>query len=283
MDNNILTSTYIGDVTKSHKGGYKIISGTKDDYIIKNRNIILDDLTRIFKGSKQLMYEDIPYYVQALEGKYLRNKINKGGNIVRNNVKKYYNKLIKKSIKKFNGGELLPIVKEGSPYLFKKIQKKYNFMGGNISENGIKNFIDSNIFNLETFETSLISLESMYKSNNLLCNNNNRDSNYTINPCKDTSNYLTIYNKLKQFALKNWVSPAKCEKIEFTNTCENINNVIKRIVPDLYNGLDNNKGGDISSNYFSSDYVQNGGKINSILLNKLRNTINKIRSSGNPL
>jgi len=304
MNNNILNSTYIGDIKISHKGGYKIISGSKDDYIIRNRNIILEDLSNIFKGGKQLIYEDIPYYVQALEGKYLRNKINKGGNVVRDNVRTYYKKLIKKSIKEYNdlnGGELLSIVKEGSPYLFKRVASKYNFLGGNISESGIKTFIDSNIFNLETFENSLISLESLYKSNNLLCNNPNKDTNYTINPCKDTSNYSTIYHNLKKFAKNNWVLPKKCEKKQFSNICENINNVIKRIAPDLYFDLDNldshiskNKGGDNSSDYLSSDssssikslsdyYTQNGGKINSILLNKLRYSINKIRGSGNPL
>jgi len=106
MDNNILNTTYIGHVKKNLKGGLKIINDTEDKNIIKQRNFILNELSSIFTGGKELMYEDIPYYVKALEGKYIRNKMCKGGNPkcidACNLVKKSYHKLIKKSLSNFD-------------------------------------------------------------------------------------------------------------------------------------------------------------------------------------
>lgn len=127
MNNNILNSTYIGHIKKNLKGGIKIINDTKDKNIIKNRDFILNELTSIFTGGKELMYEDIPHYVNALEGKYIRNKICSGGNPTCkdacNLTKKSYQKLIKKSMDEFNTPELLNIIKGGSPYLYKKVYK----------------------------------------------------------------------------------------------------------------------------------------------------------------
>ena len=139
MDNNILESMYIGDINKSHKGGYKIISSSKDHYIIKKRNFILNELTNVFNGGKQLMYEDIPHYIQALEGKYLRNKIRGGDSISSDKIKGYYKKLVKKSLKDFTGGvDLLNIIKKNSPYLSRKIDKHMDKLIGG-EENSNKN------------------------------------------------------------------------------------------------------------------------------------------------
>jgi hypothetical protein len=135
MDNNILNSKYVGNIKKNIKGGFNIINDTEDKDIIKKRNFILNELSTVFKGGKELMYEDIPYYAQALEGKYLRNKICKGGNSVCKEAcyfaKKSYDKLIKKSLSEFNNPDLLNVIKNDSPYLFKKIEKQLN--GGNLS------------------------------------------------------------------------------------------------------------------------------------------------------
>lgn len=147
MDNNILNSTYIGHIKKNHKGGIRIIHDSEDKDILKKRDFILNELSNIFKGGKELMYEDIPYYVQALEGKYIRNKMCKGGNPKCTEachiVKKSYNHLIKKSLKEFNNPELLNIIKGGSPYLYKKViikkSESKNKLNGGIIDNSDQN------------------------------------------------------------------------------------------------------------------------------------------------
>jgi hypothetical protein len=135
MNNNILNNIYIGNIKKNLKGGIKIINDSEDNNIIKKRNMILNELSNIFKGGKDLMYEDIPFYVKALEGKYIRNKICKGGapqcKEACNFVKKSYKKLIKKSFSEFSNPDLLKIIQGGSPYLFKKVGLKDKFNGGN--------------------------------------------------------------------------------------------------------------------------------------------------------
>jgi len=137
MCNNILNSTYLGHIKRNLKGGIKIINDSEDKNILKKRNYILNDLSNVFNGGKELMYEDIPYYVQALEGKYLRNKICKGGSPqckdACNLVKKSYKKLIKQSINEFNKTDLYSILKDGSPLLYKKIKggNKYDAKSNN--------------------------------------------------------------------------------------------------------------------------------------------------------
>jgi len=129
MDNNILNSIYIGNIKKNHKGGYKIINDTEDKNIIQTRNYILGELSSIFNGGKELEYKDIPHYIQALEGKYFRNKMCKGGSSSCKGacdlVKKSYSKLVKKSVEEFNNPNLFKIIKGGSQYLYKKIGEKY--------------------------------------------------------------------------------------------------------------------------------------------------------------
>jgi hypothetical protein len=135
MNNNIFNSIYIGNIKKNHKGGLQIINDSEDKNIIQQRNFILNELSTVFKGGKDLMYEDIPHYAQALEGKYIRNKMCKGGNPkcidACNLVKKSYDKLIRKSLNEFNNPNLLNIISGGSPYLFRKIGVKYNRVSGN--------------------------------------------------------------------------------------------------------------------------------------------------------
>lgn len=135
MDNNILNSIYIGNIKKNHNNKYKIINDTEDKNIIQTRNYILGELSSIFNGGKNLEYKDIPHYIQALEGKYFRNKMCKGGSSsckgACNIVKKSYSKLVKKSIDEFNNPNLFKIIKGGSQYLYKKIGEKYKLSGGN--------------------------------------------------------------------------------------------------------------------------------------------------------
>ena len=158
MDNNILKSKYIGNIKKNLKGGLKIINDTEDKNIIYKRNFILRELSSIFNGGKDLMYEDIPHYVQALEGKYLRNKICTGGNPgckeACSRVKKTYNKLVNKSLNEFDNPDLLQIIKGGSPYLYKKTNIKHNLYLYNIKD--IRQYGGNNSLNILRQEINAI-------------------------------------------------------------------------------------------------------------------------------
>ena len=274
MDNNILESMYIGDINKSHKGGYKIISSAKDDYITKKRNFILNELTHIFNGGKQLMYEDIPQYIQALEGKYLRNKIRGGDSINSDKIKGYYKKLVKKSLKDFTGGnDLLNIIKKNSPFLSTKIDKhidKYKLNGG-LGEYGIKNFIVSKNFDLETFENSISTIENMYLQNKLLCGNKNDE--YTKQLCTDNSKYIKLYNQLKNFAQENWKT-STCPKKQYTSVCQSVDEVIKNIAPTIHNDMLSFRGS--SNKSLHSYYTQAGGDLNCTSTCKLDKKSEKI-------
>ena len=277
MDNNILESMYIGDINISHKGGYKIISSTKDDYIIKKRNFVLNELTNVFNGGKQLMYEDVPHYIQALEGKYLRNKIRGGDSITSDKIKGYYKKLIKKSLKDFTGGDdLLNIIKKNSPYLSKKIDKQidnYKLKGG-LGEYGITNFIDSKRFDLETFENSISTIENIYLQNKLVCNT--RNDEYTKQLCTDNSKYI----KLKDFAQQNWKT-STCPKKQYTSVCQSVDEVIKNIAPTIHNDMLSFRGS--SNKSLHSYYTQAGGDLNCTSTCKLDKNKGRYQNGGNSL
>jgi hypothetical protein len=267
MDNNILNSIYVGHVKTNIKGGFKIVNDTEDKNIIKKRNIILSELSNVFKGGKELMYEDIPYYTQALEGKYIRNKMCKGGSSKCkegcNFAKKSYNKLIKKSLREFNNPDLLDIIKGGSPYLFKKIDAKHKIVGGVPSDQKVDD----------------IAYKIMELDNE--CNESN---------CKIKMRELA---KLRGELNNAWVNSSYCRTVDNCNV--ELSKYIISITPNFRNFRENINSESVDTgslspreviSKFSSRggknkvydyYTQKGGDMNDLLLEKLRIEINKIR------
>jgi hypothetical protein len=125
--------TYIGYLIKNHKGGFKIIEGKEDSNILEERDRILQELESVINSKTNLMYEDLEYYIKALEGKYIRNKIctndNPNCNIAMVIVKKTLRKLLKKAMSDFKDlqQEILTIVRKNAPGLYK-------IYGGKIDE-----------------------------------------------------------------------------------------------------------------------------------------------------
>jgi hypothetical protein len=267
MNNNILNSVYAGHVKKNLKGGIKIINGSEDENILKKRDFILNDLSKVFKGGKELMYEDIPYYAQALEGKYIRNKICKGGNPqckdACNLVKKSYKKLVKQSINEFNNPNLNNILKYGSPLLYNKLK------GGNKYDKKVDD-ITNQISNLDDE-----------------CNNHDN--------CKIKLPKLSI---LKNELNKAWVDSSHCQKSddcfrklseriisvtpnirEFKENLSSHNSEVETYIPSAKEIIEktNNTSYTVGGLY---DYYfkQKGGSTYSAL-NRLRLEINLIRYS----
>ena len=267
MDNNILNSIYVGHVKTNIKGGFKIVNDTEDKNIIKKRNIILSELSNVFKGGKDLMYEDIPYYAQALEGKYIRNKMCKGGSSKCkegcNFAKKSYNKLIKKSLREFNNPNLLNIIKNGSPYLFKKIDAKHKIVGGVPADQKVDN-IAHQIMELD-------------------------------NECNESNCKLKIreLSKLRGELNNAWANSSYCGSADNCNV--ELSKYIMSITPNIRNFKENISSESVDTGSLSPRevidrlssrggknkvydyYTQKGGNINDMLLEKLRIEINKIR------
>ena len=270
MDNNILNSTYVGHIKKNLKGGLKIINDTEDKNIIQKRNFILNELSDVFKGGRELMYEDIPHYAQALEGKYIRNKMCKGGNPkctdACNLVKKSYHKLIKKSLDEFNKPELLGIIKGGSPYLFKKLGKRLNLNGGNPSD-----------IKVDMITNEIASLDKQCSGPNV---------------CKTN---LTKLSNLRNKLNKVWMNSSYCK---MSNNCfVELSNRIIAITPNYraFRGTLHTEEVDTQSHspkdiieHFTptgglyDHYSQYGGNINNKLLEQLRKDIKKIRGVTSP-
>lgn len=265
MDNNILNSTYVGHIKKNLKGGLKIINDTEDKNIIQKRNFILNELSDVFKGGRELMYEDIPHYAQALEGKYIRNKMCKGGNPkctdACNLVKKSYHKLIRKSLDEFNKPELLSIIKGGSPYLFKKLGKQLNLAGGN--PNDIKvDLITNQIEHLDR-----------------QCSGPNE--------CKKN---MTELSNLRSKLNKAWMDSSYCQ---IANNCfVELSNKIISITPNYRSFKESLHTEDVDTQSLSprdviehysptgglyDHYSQYGGNINDNLLEQLRIDIKELR------
>ena len=119
-------STYIGYLKKQN-GGIKVIPGHKDDKIISNRDRILSHLTSVLSGGVKLKEKNIVKYFKALEGKYIRDKINNPNNSSggSNDLYKDAHKLIKLSLKKELPLETtLNIFKGSGPELYKKLESK---------------------------------------------------------------------------------------------------------------------------------------------------------------
>ena len=123
-------TTYIGYLKKQN-GGIKVIPGHKDDKIISNRDKVLSHLTSVLSGGVKLKEKNIVKYFKALEGKYIRDRMNvpnnpSGGS---KNLYKDAHKLIKLSLKKELPLETtLNIFKGSGPELYKKLESK---IGGN--------------------------------------------------------------------------------------------------------------------------------------------------------
>lgn len=264
MNNNILNSIYIGNIKKNHKGGLQIINDSEDKNIIQQRNFILNELSTVFKGGKDLMYEDIPHYAQALEGKYIRNKICKGGSSkctdACNLVKKSYDKLIRKSLDEFNNPHLLNIIKGGSPYLFKKIGIKYNKVGGNSYDKKVDD-VAYKIMELDN-ECNLSNCNiKMRELSKLRGELYNAWMNSTYCSTSDNCN----------FELSKYIMSITPNMRDFKEQVSNESVDTGSISPRETISRLNSHGG------IYDYYSQNGGSIKDKLLNQLRKEINKIR------
>lgn len=206
MSNNILSSKYIGHIKKNHKGGFKIINDSEDKNILTTRNFILGELSNILGGRKELMYDDIPHYIQALEGKYVRNKMCKGGSAscvdACDVVKKAYKTLVQKSVKEYNNPNLFNVIKGGSKYLYQKIGKKLRLSGGNPS-------VDREV---DAIARQIIEL----------------DDQCTPESCRDT---LRTLSTLRKELNKAWVNSSYCNKED--NCFTALSNYIIDITPKI--------------------------------------------------
>jgi hypothetical protein len=127
MDNkksNYNKNTYIGYL-KLQNGGIKVIPGDRDNKIIGNRDKVLTHLTDVFSGGQKLKEKNIEKYFKALEGKYVRGKMNlpdtvKGGS---EQIVKDAHKLIKLSLNKNLPIEtVLNKFKGSGPKLYSKLE-----------------------------------------------------------------------------------------------------------------------------------------------------------------
>jgi hypothetical protein len=119
-------TTYIGYLKKQN-GGIKIIPGNKDDKIVSNRDKVLSHLTSVLSGGVKLKEKNVVKYFKALEGKYIRDKMENINNPSGGSKELYKDahKLIKLSIKKDLPLETtLNIFKGSGPELYKKLESK---------------------------------------------------------------------------------------------------------------------------------------------------------------
>ena len=118
-------STYIGYLLKNNKGGIKISGGSIDNNIIKKRDFILNQLEDVINKKRELLYNDLEFYIKALEGKYIRNKMcpsqNQDCQDAMMLVKKTLRKLLIKAMSNFKDlqEDILNIVKTNAPKLYK--------------------------------------------------------------------------------------------------------------------------------------------------------------------
>ena len=233
-------NTYIGYLIKNHKGGIKIYEGSKDESIIEKRDFILNKLESVLNKNKKLIYEDLAYYIKALEGKYIRNKICKNNSadceLATIIVKKTLKKLLKKAMKDFKElqMDILNTVKTNAPGLYKlysnnikKLVTKNNMTGGRFTENGISDYIQNDNFNVELFEDALSSLESMYIYNEQTCQHDSKSCN--------NNKYRYLFTNLVNFGRNNWKAPFNCELNVRTRQCYSISSIIQQNAPTLYN------------------------------------------------
>ena len=251
---------YVGHLKKISGGKYKIDSLSEDKDILNSRNFILNELKNTFKGGVELLSEDLPHYFKALEAKYIRNKLCiKGGNTCKyncNKVKKYTNKLLVDSANKFDRYSVISSLKAGAPFLYKTIY------GGNAYDDKVENImnqikeIDRECDSFTSCKNKLSELSSLRNKLNLVWFNSNYCSNK--NDCStDLSNKLiNITSNFRAFK----------DNI-YTESVNTTTPTPRQIINTYAGGL-------------YDHYTQKGGRIDDILLNKLREDINMIRKYG---